>query len=383
MRSYFCPGTSSVIDGSMQPPEEHTYCYKDKDDSFPVSTSTQTDLTAEDLDNMEKELDIKNKKLQNKSNLSKEIFIETVTKSNESVKQYTGLPGISVLNGLFSILDSNSDKLSYWRGKQTKQCSKKSGPSRKLTKYEEYILTLVRFRLGLLNFFVGDIFGISDTRVSQIFITWINFMYATFSPCVKWPTMTQIQMYMPNSFKQLYPSTRVIIDCTELFIQRPKQCTAQSCTYSTYKSHNTYKALIGISPTGLITYISDLWGGNVSDRYITEHSGFLDLLEAGDEVMADRGFTIRDLLAFRRCKLTIPPFTKKCKWGKGKKLNTADIKKTRQIARLRIHVERAIGRLKEWRLINQTMPLKLKPIANQLLVIAGFFCNLLPPLVKK
>ncbi|CAG2244720.1 unnamed protein product [Mytilus edulis] len=65
------------------------------------------------------------------------------------------------------------------------------------------------------------------------------------------------------------------------------------------------------------SFISDLWGGNTSDRYITEHSGFLDSIKPGDEIMADRGFTIRDLLTDRRATLVIPPFTKKCKWEKG------------------------------------------------------------------
>jgi hypothetical protein len=35
--------------------------------------------------------------------------------------------------------------------------------------------------------------------------------------------------------------------------------------------------------------------------------------------MADRGFVIRDLLLTRKATLRIPPFTTKCKWGKGKR----------------------------------------------------------------
>lgn len=57
-------------------------------------------------------------------------------------------------------------------------------------------------------------------------------------------------------------------------------------------------------------FISNRWGGDVSDRYITEHCGFLDIVKTGDEVMADKGFLIRDLLLERRATLNIPPFTK-------------------------------------------------------------------------
>ena len=117
--------------------------------------------------------------------------------------------------------------------------------------------------------------------------------------------------------------------------------------------------------------------------YITQNSGFLDLIRPGDEVMADRGFPIRDLLLERRATLNIPPFTQKCAWGKGKRLSNPAIRKTKSIAKLRIHVERAIGRLKNYRFLSQTMPLNTKPLSNQILKICAFLCNLQPPLVKK
>lgn len=81
--------------------------------------------------------------------------------------------------------------------------------------------------------------------------------------------------------------------------------------------------------------------------------------------MTDRGFLIRDLLLERRAKLVIPPFTKKCNWGKGKRLLQNDNVNTKCIARLRIHVERAIERLKIFQFLSNTMPLTLKPLSNQ------------------
>ena len=93
---------------------------------------------------------------------------------------------------------------------------------------------------------------------------------------------------------------------------------AQVYTYSSYKSANTFKALIGVSPQGLVTYVSNLWGGRATDRAITENCGILDLIEPGDDVMADRGFGIEDLLAAKKATLNIPPFRQEASYQQGK-----------------------------------------------------------------
>lgn len=289
-------------------------------------------------------------------------------------------------------MDKLTPILKYWRGKggthhqpayQDTPSRQKTGPRRKLEKFHEFLITLLRIRLALPSHVLADMFGISTTRVSQIFCTWTNFMSLIFGPLLKWPSSTQVKKHMPRCFKQSFPKTTCIIDCTEFFIDRPATPTAQAQTYSSYKHKNTFKALVSITPSGAFSFVSELWGGNVSDRYITENSGFLDNIKKGDEVMADRGFLIRDLLLERRATLNIPPFTKKCSWGKGKHLLAADIRRTRSIAKFRIHVERAIGRLKTYKILSHTMPLKLKPLANQILKICAFLCNMQKPLVRK
>lgn len=66
----------------------------------------------------------------------------------------------------------------------------------------------------------------------------------------------------------------------------------------------------------------------------------------------------------------------------GKQLSRVATRSTRQIAQVRIHVERAIERLKEFKVFKGNIPLTLVPMTNHMLVVCGALCNLQKPLVK-
>lgn len=76
-------------------------------------------------------------------------------------------------------------------------------------------------------------------------------------------------------------------------------------TFSNYKNYNTYKGLVGISPNCVITFVSSLFPGSISDKALTRKSRVLDLLE-GDSVMADRGFDIEEDIILKGVILNMP-----------------------------------------------------------------------------
>ena len=94
---------------------------------------------------------------------------------------------------------------------------------------------------------------------------------------------------MPQIFMKHFLKVRCTIHCFEVIIQRPTSFVARVQTYSNYKKHNTTKILIGKAPTGFIRFISEAWGGCVSDKVITQEIDF------GDQ--AHRGFHVGNGLA--------------------------------------------------------------------------------------
>ena len=146
--------------------------------------------------------------------------------------------------------------------------------------------------------------------------------------------------------------TTVVTDCFEVFTERPSNLLVRAQTFSSYKHHNTIKILVGITPQGTISFVSEAWGGRLSDKFITENCGFLNKLFPRDMVMADRGFTITESVGLRNANKVIPAFTK----GKSE-LDPADMEQKRGIANVRIHVERVIGLLRwKFTILEGTLP---------------------------
>uniref|UniRef100_A0A8D8SVQ7 DDE Tnp4 domain-containing protein n=1 Tax=Cacopsylla melanoneura TaxID=428564 RepID=A0A8D8SVQ7_9HEMI len=79
-------------------------------------------------------------------------------------------------------------------------------------------------------------------------------------------------------------------------------------TWSAYKKCNTIKYLIACTPDGTCCFISEGWGGRTSDSVILKKSGFLDKIEPGVQIMADRGFKhVERDIAEKGASLVRPP----------------------------------------------------------------------------
>uniref|UniRef100_A0A3P9JI17 DDE Tnp4 domain-containing protein n=1 Tax=Oryzias latipes TaxID=8090 RepID=A0A3P9JI17_ORYLA len=246
----------------------------------------------------------------------------------------------------------------------------------KLAVHEQFLLVLMRLRLGLLFTDLGKRFGVSRTTASEIFTFWRPIL-ARFmrEKVIVWLPRDTLNRIRPKTFNKSYPKATCIIDCTEVFVQRPKNLRKRSQTYSNYKHHNTYKLLYCIAPNGYVMFVSKLFGGRASDNFITKNSGFVHHLIPGDEILADRGFTIKDILP-PGVSLALPAFTR----GR-KELSEHEVTSTRRLANVRIHIERAIRRLKGFKILCHVISGRLQSVDEIVSICAGL-CNLQPLLIR-
>ena len=113
-----------------------------------------------------------------------------------------------------------------------------------------------------------------------------------------------------------------------------------------------------------------LFVGSISDIELTRESGSLTTLEdkPGISIMADRGLSIKDMLKDIGIELNIPPFME----GRAQ-LPVEEIQEGRRIASVRIHVERAIGRIKNFAILQGSFPISMSRIINQVVCVCVHF----------
>jgi hypothetical protein len=311
-----------------------------------------------------------------------DLVIEDLYGDDSKVRFYTGFICFKMLAAMFhTLVVHGADRLNYWRGEHSvgdrvyHESGNKPGPKRILRLEDEFLLTCMRLRLGLLQVHLGDIFKISESTVSRILTTWINFIYDCSKELIPWPSKEKLLYKLPRAFMD-FPNTQIVLDCTEIFIEKPSSQVAQWQTWSDYK-HNTVKLLIGVTPNGTVNFVSRLWGGRASDRHITMNEGIIARIDPGMVIMADKGFTIEDLLP-ENIHLNMPP-----KIPSARPMSDNEVFRTQHIASARIVVEMKMEQAKNYRCLQGIIPLSESHLVEQMAFICFAWTNLLPPLFKK
>ena len=327
-----------------------------------------------------KQLQNENKKIKETIPIEGNKFVEHVLSCDKELKHYTGFPNRKTFDAVFIYLDpgENGENFILFNSKHSKE-NENRGRNRIMLPLEAYLLTLVQLRKNYDIRHLAFLFSISEGTVSNTVITWLNFMYIKLGSLSIWPSLTQIKQNMPQSMKDKFPNVKCIIDCVEIKVAVPQSLTLHKLLYSDYKSHTTVKILVGIAPGGGFTFISAAYPGSISDKELTIKSGLLNsnLWNHGEEVMADRGFTIQDYLSPLGVKLITPSFLRN-----HEQFTETEVIQSQQIASERIHVERMIQRLKCFHIFNRVIPLNMIGSLNQIVTVCGILTNFHEPIIK-
>lgn len=258
--------------------------------------------------------------------------------------------------------------------------------AKSLSTIDQLLLVLIKLRQNFDYKHISHLFNVSSQDSSAIFTHWINYMFFRLGSLDIWPHRNILIENMPESYKKDFPNTLAIIDCTELKVQKPSSLHRQSQCYSDYKSSTTLKGLVGIDPRGSVIFSSMLFSGSISDKDITEESGFLKLLsdlikcgklQNGDGIMVDKGFHIEKEIEAVGLKLNIPPFAS-C----ASQMKASEVTETVKIAKHRVHVERAIARIKQFKILSGKISLSFFSIIDQIWLTCCLLTNFMNFLIQ-
>lgn len=322
---------------------------------------------------------------------SRILSVENVKFNTNLFKFYTNLPNYEVFSALCDYLNQRScmegSCLRRWKGGKTSFLKhvpftakgiRKPGPDKKLSFENEFFLVLMKLKTGRHNEDLANHFEISIGLVSEILTTWLCFMEVELKLLFEMPDKCDSTDGVPHVFRDM-SGLRAIIDCTELMLQKASDLQERKATFSNYKHHDTVKFMVGLSPQLCINYVSKAWGGRTSDKHITLQSkGFIDGLVPGMQVMADRGFTVSNELRQMGVALVLPSFK-----GRGRPQMTAEeCAKSENIAKGRIHIERAIQRIRTFNILATVVRLNMMDIIEQIFTVCAYLTNFQLPIVR-
>lgn len=246
----------------------------------------------------------------------------------------------------------------------------------KLNKQTNLLITLMKLKTGLTFTALAVLFNIHRTTAHRAFVKHLNQLNILLKKFVYWPSKATVRLTLPKAFKQHYPETRVIIDCTEVNTEVPPEVKQRVLMYSEYKHHHTVKFMVGCTPNGFIRFVSKCYGGRAGNCFITNDCGIVDLIEPGDVVLADKGFPqIRTEVEKKNAVFIMPPFCH------NEQFTPKEVDETYTIASVRIHIERVNQRIKDFNILSK-VPVSLFSHVDKVVFVICALINIGKPLFK-
>lgn len=285
-------------------------------------------------------------------------FSKVLLKQDYNVSKCCGIPSLKVLNWL-------------------EECCKELVPHAQFRSFSlknRILLTCSKLKTNLSFKDLAIQFRINETSCGNYFHATIQLLSKVCQSLIYWPTDDENQCSMPQCFAE-FPTTKVVLDCTEIPVEALSCLDCRTATYSHYKSGHTVKYLVGVTPSGLISYISPGFGGRSTDQAILEICDFLSKMKNGEAIMVDKGFLIQKQCTEAGITLHRPPFLH------NQSLTKKESELTAAIARARVHVERKIARMKTFKILTGKIQTTSLPYIDDIVLVISGLSNLQNPIL--
>ena len=320
-------------------------------------------LSLEETEKKVKEAETTIRALKEKTGTTKEFSWKDVDAS--TFRYLTGLE-ICDFTTLFDIFAPFLHLLKY------EGCKQSYSIQRKLSKDNELFCVLVILRHGVEEGILSWITDVSQSTMSRIFVAWMAFGSAVFSKISLSHPKELILEKLPQSFKDLRQENVVLVlDATEFKLTSLSDLNLNCLFFSDYKNTHTAKGLIGITPYGSLCRLPDLYPGSVTDSKLTIETGVLDGIKPNDCILVDKGFAIAEQAAERGGVVNRPPMADVDQFTSG------EVEANFKIAALRIHVERWIGRCRNFTILNKVWHTSRLDLLNETFKFVAHLVNLL------
>ena len=354
----------------------------------PVWRTTDHDYVCTKVDpNPPIEVDILRKRIMDLEDevcaLSQRILsLDTIKRSDDDCAFYTNFPTYGIFKAVSDYLERRAASLRYWNGSEeltrhqpfSASMRTKPGPDRKFSFEEEFFMTVVRLKLGGTGADLAMRFGCGESHFSRIFTTMVTFIAKELSILFE---MKDDDDNVAECFRDM-PDLAIIIDCTEQPTERSSDLHARKLFFSNYKNRDTLKWMVGLSRNLTVNYVSPAYGGRASDKHITVNSGLLDVLEGGTSAMADRGFPVCEELKALGVKLILPDF----KGRNRSQMSRGECEQSEFVAKIRIHIERIIQRIRTYHIFDSAAKLSMKDIYDSIFTSCAYLTNFQLPIIK-
>ena len=232
---------------------------------------------------LEAELDLAKRELKQQGEAAQyqKTYYSASTLTADVIRMETGLPTKEVFQIVVNYASRFKDSLSYYAGWKVES----------ILFEDQVFITLMKLRQNYPNLHIAQLLSCSVGTISNVVTTFIHVLHSILYDDLMTtiPSREKNKLCSPSSFS-MFSSRRIVIDCTDIEIAAPGLMSLQNATYSNYRGMSSFKVLVEVAPNAVITYVSKLYPGSISDKEIVKQSGLLNHMASGDLILADKGF---------------------------------------------------------------------------------------------